>query len=97
MLFQVSLEGAVLSQKIQNLQVREEGYITVADVDKDGRQEIFISGEGNAFYGYTGSFRSLESFPLPIWGRPGFGIATNGKTEIAGVGMDNRVYLWQFK
>jgi hypothetical protein len=97
MLFQVSLEGTVLSQKIQNLQVREEGYITVMDVDKDGRKEIFISGEGNAFYGYTGSFRSLESFPLPIWGKPGFGVATNGKIEIAGVGMDNRVYLWQFK
>ncbi|MDR0314312.1 MAG: hypothetical protein LBI14_12050 [Treponema sp.] len=97
MLFQVSLEGTVLSQRIQNLQVREEGYITVVDVDKDGRKEIFISGEGNALYGYTGSFMSLESFPLPIWGKPGFGIANNSKTEIAGVGMDNRVYLWQFK
>ena len=98
MLYQVGLNGEVLSQKIPNVSIREEGYIMVAynSGDKDG--EIFFSGEGNAFFGYSRHFNSLAGFPLPVWGRPVFGdINGDRKTELAGVGMDNRLYVWQFR
>ena len=97
-LYRIELNGEILCQKVPRLAVREEGFITVADIDGDKRKEIFFSGEGNALYGYSRSFSSLDGFPLPIWGRPFIGdINNDGKQEIAGVGMDNRLYMWQFR
>jgi hypothetical protein len=97
-LFQVSLEGTVLYQRIPRLSVKEEGYITALDVTGDKIPEIFITGDGNALHGYTRNFSSLNGFPLPIWGRPFFGdLNGDGKIECTGAGLDNRLYRWQFK
>jgi hypothetical protein len=97
-LYQISLEGEVLSQEIPRLSVKENGYITTADVDGDGVREIFFSGEGNVLYGYKRNFMSLDGFPLPVRGKPVIGdINGDGKIECAGVGMDNRIYMWQFR
>jgi len=96
--FRVSLDGDILSQNISGFSVKEEGYITLFDCDGDKAPEIFITGEGNALYAYTRSFRSLEDFPLPVWGKPFF-VPSQGskKAEVFGMGMDRRLYRWQFK
>jgi hypothetical protein len=97
-LFQVSLEGTVLRQRIPNLSVREEGYITTLDVNGDQIPEVFVTGDGNALHGYARNFSSLNGFPLPLWGRPFFGdLNGDGKLECAGAGLDNKLYRWQFK
>jgi len=97
-LFRVSFTGEILYQQIPGFSVKEEGYITVFDCDGDKIPEVFISGEGNALYAYSRNFRSLEGFPLPVWGRPLF-VEAQGKNkpEIFGMGMDQRLYRWQFK
>ena len=96
--FRVSLDGEILSQSIPGFSVKEEGYITFFDSDGDKTPEVYITGEGNALYAYTRNFRSLEGFPLPAWGRPFFIPAQgNKKAEIFGMGMDKRLYRWQFK
>jgi hypothetical protein len=96
--FRISLAGEILFQNIPGFSVMEEGYITTFDCDGDNIPEVFITGEGNALYAYTRSFRSLENFPLPAWGRPHFVPAQgNRKAEIFGMGMDRRLYRWQFK
>jgi outer membrane protein assembly factor BamB len=100
-LHKVGLDGELLYQNIPGLSVKEEGYITVFDCDDDKIPEIFITGEGNALYAFTRNFRSMEGFPLPVWGRPLFISAQNtsgGKNaEIFGMGMDRKLYRWQFK
>jgi hypothetical protein len=97
-LYQISAEGTVLRQRIPNLTVKEEGYITTADVDGDKIPEIFFTGEGNALHGYSRNFISLDGFPLPVWGRPVFAdLNGDGKIECFGVGLDNKLYQWQFK
>lgn len=97
-LYQVSLQAAVLQQKIPNLQVKEESCLMAVDCDGDKIPELFFSGEGNALYGYARNFSSLDGFPLPVWGRPVIGdLNGDGRTEIAGAGLDNRIYRWQFK
>ena len=103
-LYRIGLDGEVLSQKIPRVSVKEEGYITIADISggksdpRNPKGDIFFSGEGNALYGYSRNFNSLDGFPLPVWGRPVFGdINADGKIEAAGVGMDSRVYMWQFR
>jgi len=96
--FRVSLDGEVLYQNIQGFSVIEEGYITVFDSDGDKIPEVYITGDGNALHAYTRNFRSLEGFPLPVWGKPHF-IPAHGskKAEIIGMGMDGKLYRWQFK
>ena len=97
-LYRISLSGEIFSQVIPRLSVSERGYITTIDADGDKKGEIFISGDGNALYGYSNNFNSLDGFPLPVWGKPVFGdLNADGKLEIAGVGMDNKLYMWQFR
>jgi hypothetical protein len=97
-LFQISLEGEVLYQPIPDFQVMEEGWLGAVDVDGDKSPEIFVSGEGNALHGYSRNFRSLDGFPLPVWGRPLFAdLNGDGKIECAGIGMDHLLYRWQFR
>ena len=97
-LFRVSLAGEILYQRIANFSVMEEGYITTFDCDGDKIPEVFITGEGNALHAYSRNFRSLEGFPLPVWGKPLFVDSVGkGKAEIIGLGMDRRLYRWQFK
>ena len=91
-LFRVSLYGEVLSHSIPNLSVREEGYIIASG------GEIFFSGDGNVLHGFSSNFNSLDGFPLPVWGRPVIGdLFSDGQRKIAGVGMDNRLLMWQFR
>jgi outer membrane protein assembly factor BamB len=97
-LFRVGLEGELLYQKIPGFSVKEEGNIAVFDYDGDKSPEIFITGEGNTMYAFTRNFRSLEGFPLAMWGTPYFVSAQgNKKAGIYGMGMDRRLYFWQFK
>jgi hypothetical protein len=97
-LFQVGLDGTALYQRIGGLTVREEGYITAADINGDKVPEIFVTGDGNALHGYARNFSSLNGFPLPLWGRPFFGdLNGDGKLECTGAGLDNKLYRWQFK
>jgi len=96
--FRVGLDGLVLSQNIPGFAVMEEGFITVFDYNGDKVPEIFFTGDGNALYAFTRNFRSLEGFPLPIWGRPHFVPAQGSrKAEIFGMGMSMRLYRYQFK
>jgi outer membrane protein assembly factor BamB len=97
-LFRVSMDGEVLYQTIAGFSAKEEGYITVFDCDGDKVPEVFFTGEGNALYAYTRNFRSLGGFPLPVWGKPHFvPVQGNKKAEIFGIGMDRRLYRWQFR
>jgi len=97
-LYRIGLDGEVFSRKIPRLSVKEDGYITVAATGKDKKTGVFFSGDGNALYGYFSNFSSIEGFPLPVWGKPVFGdLNADGKIEVAGIGMDNKLYMWQFR
>ena len=97
-LYRIGLNREVFSRKIPRLSVKEDGYISTAVIGKDKRRGVFFSGDGNALYGYFHNFSSIEGFPLPVWGKPVFGdLNADGKTEVAGIGMDNKLYMWQFR
>jgi hypothetical protein len=96
-LYRISMEGETLFQNIAGLRA-EEGCLCTADINRDKIPEIFFTGSGNLLYGYSQNFISLEGFPLPVSGRPYFGdLDGDGRMECAGIGMDNKLYRWQFK
>jgi hypothetical protein len=97
-LYQADLYGAAVEQRVSGLKVKEKGFIGTFDVDGDGTSEVFITGEGNALYGFSRSLNNLEGFPLPVWGKPVFGdFDGDGSVECIGAGMDNKLYRWKFK
>jgi hypothetical protein len=97
-LYQVDLYGSAVEQRVSGLKVKENGFIGTFDVDGDDTPEVFITGEGNALYGFSRSLNSLEGFPLPVWGRPVFGdFDGDGSVECIGAGMDNKLYRWKFR
>jgi hypothetical protein len=97
-LYRVGLNGEVVSRKVPRLSVKEDGYITTAEINRDKVTGVFFSGDGNALHGYFRNFSPIEDFPLPVWGRPVFGdLNADGKIEAAGIGMDNKLYMWQFR
>jgi hypothetical protein len=97
-LYQVDLYGGAVEQRVSGLKVKENGFIGTFDVDGDGTPEVFISGEGNALYGFSRSLNTLEGFPLPVWGKPVFGdFDGDGSVECIGAGMDNKLYRWKFR
>jgi len=80
------------------LTVKENGFLMVYDVDGDETPEVFVSGEGNAIYGYTRNMVSIDGFPLSAWGRPAFAdLNGDGITDCAAAGMDNKLYRWRFR
>ena len=94
---QLNLDGNRIPRiQVPRVSVKEEGFITISNTGKN--KEIFFTGEGNALYGYSRNFNSLDGFPLPVWGRPLIeDLNGDGKIEAAGVGMDSRLYMWQFR
>jgi hypothetical protein len=97
-LYQVDSYGNVKEQHIPGFTIKEEGAVVVQDTGNDSMPEIFVSGEGNALYGFSRNLNPLEAFPLPVWGKPVFAdFDGDGKIECAGTGMDNKLYRWQFK
>ncbi len=96
-LYRVSLSGETESQKIPSLRAAEEAHIQAVDIHNDGVPEIFLTGEGNNLFSYSRDLTALENFPLPVWGRPAFGdFNGDGRIECIGMGLDNKLYRWQF-
>ena len=96
-LWRVSPEGEVLSQSIPDFKA-EGAHLVSADADRDGSPEIFVTGDGNALYGYSASFGLLGGFPLAAWGEPWFGdLNGDGDMDCLAVTMDNTIAGWQFR
>jgi hypothetical protein len=69
--------------------------ITVIDVDADGREELFISGGGDALYGYTGELVALPGFPLAGAGQPYFiDVTGDAKAELVVRGVDDTIHVY---
>jgi hypothetical protein len=96
-LYRVAPDGAVMNRQIPDF-TATAGAIACADIDGDKAPEVLVSGDGNALFAYRGDFTPLDGFPLPIWGLPAIAeLNGDGSLECAGVGLDNRLYCWQFR
>lgn len=96
-LYRVGLNGSRTRSDVRGLGSREP-VLAAADVDGDGRPEIFVSGDGNALYGFDADLEPLAGFPVPGTGRPGFAdLNGDGGPELLSAGVDGTIRAVTFR
>ncbi|MDR2897629.1 MAG: VCBS repeat-containing protein, partial [Spirochaetaceae bacterium] len=94
-LFRVGLDGSVLSAAIPELTARS-GYITLADYNGDGIDEVFVCGDGPLLYGFTDSLEAIPGFPLEARGVPVFmDVDGDGFPECLAPAPNNTISAWK--
>jgi hypothetical protein len=91
----VNLEGKVERQaRIPDLDGRQ-ARILLADLDRDGAQEILLYGSGAFIAGCDAFFRPLPGFPLKGFSRPQLlDLDRDGRTDLLTAGLDGKIYAY---
>ncbi|HOX13668.1 MAG TPA: VCBS repeat-containing protein [Spirochaetales bacterium] len=96
-LYRVGLDGRRTRTDVRGLGSREP-VLAARDVDGDGRPEIFVSGDGNALYGFDADLEPLTGFPVQGTGRPAFAdLNGDGRPELVSAGVDGTVRAVTFQ
>ena len=95
-LFKFNTAGAITDSLPLKTGTADDYRITLLDVTGDGKDEIFISGGGNALYGYTSGFAPLDGFPLAGTGTPYLlDIDGDSQPELITHGIDAKVHAYR--
>lgn len=96
-LYRISLDGNVLAVSIPYLQAKK-GFLTAFDYDKDGKSEIFVSGDSNLLYGFNSDLELLNAFPLAGSGVPVFSdVNGDKKTDCLLLTIDKKLSAWKVR
>ena len=95
-LFKFNTAGAITDSLPLKTGAADDYRITLLDVTGDGKDEIFVSGGGNALYGYTSGFAPLDGFPLAGTGTP-YLLDIDGDSfpELITHGIDSKVHAYR--
>ena len=95
-LFKFNTAGAITDSLPLKTGAADDYRITLLDVTGDGNDELFISGGGNALYGYTAGFAPLDGFPLAGTGTP-YLVDIDGDSlpELITHGIDSKVHAYK--
>ena len=95
-LFKFNTAGAITDSLPLKTGAADDYRITLLDVTGDGKEEIFVSGGGNALYGYTSGFAPLDGFPLAGTGTP-YLLDIDGDSfpELITHGIDSKVHAYR--
>ena len=95
-LFKFNTAGAITDSLPLKTGAADDYRITLLDVTGDGKDELFISGGGNALYGYTAGFAPLDGFPLAGTGTP-YLLDIDGDSipELITHGIDSKVHAYK--
>lgn len=76
--------------------IHESMCITLRDITGDRLDEVFVSGGGNAIYGYSSMLTALEGFPISGISRPIFvDVNSDGREDILTFGIDSKLYAFE--
>ncbi|MEL3900857.1 FG-GAP repeat domain-containing protein [Treponema phagedenis] len=75
--------------------IADDYCMTLLDLNQDGKEEVLVSGGGNALYAYFGDFAPVQGFPVEGTGNAGLiDIDGDGIKELITVGMDKRLHAY---
>lgn len=96
-LYKLDTEAQIMD-KITLKQKGAKAVITLLDLDKDGKDDVLISGSGNSVYAYTSNFSPFEGFPAAGTGTPYLIDADgDGKDELILRSLDNKIHALQLR
>ncbi|OHD14321.1 MAG: hypothetical protein A2Z96_04420 [Spirochaetes bacterium GWB1_48_6] len=87
------------SEKETTLQgVSSKTLLTISDVNRDGKEEIFLYGESPFILGLDDNLAPLPEFPLRGHTQPQFtDLDKDGFIEMVTVGLDNKIYAYTLR
>ncbi|MCQ2592222.1 MAG: VCBS repeat-containing protein [Treponema sp.] len=96
-LYKIGLDASVIPLSIPYFSAKS-GYLTVWDFNEDGKEELFVCGEGNTIYGFDKDFEFINGFPLSGYGTPIF-IDLNGdkKADCLTLSIDNKLNAYKIQ
>ena len=94
----VGMSGAVLRQTVVPDLDGKDARMLVADLYRDGRQEILLYGSGAFIAGYDSSLRPLAGFPLKGVSAPQLlELNHDGRLDLVTAGLDGKIYAYALR
>ncbi|MDX9897992.1 MAG: hypothetical protein RBT62_03665 [Spirochaetia bacterium] len=91
-LSRIGIDGSIIAQTDMRRGSARGGSIVAFDADGDGREELYVSGGGDALYAFSGDLYPLPGYPVPGSGSPAFiDIDADGRLDLVERGADDTI------
>ncbi|MEL3901391.1 MAG: VCBS repeat-containing protein [Treponema phagedenis] len=95
-LFKISQTGELIDSLPLKIGKADDYRLTVLDLQADGKDEILVSGGGNALYAYTAELAAVDGFPVAGTGTPYLlDIDGDGRCELVTYGIDTTFHAYK--
>ena len=95
-LFKISDTGEVIDSLPLKTGKADDYTVCTLDLDRDGNDEVLVSGGGNAVYAYTSGLAPVDGFPIAGTGRPYlFDIDGDKAPELITYGVDRKLHAYR--
>lgn len=89
-LWKIGMDGTTLGQVVLRRGAARGSAVTAFDSDGDGREELYVSGGGDALYAFSGDLSPLPGYPRSGSGVPAFvDVDGDGRLDLIERGADD--------
>lgn len=94
-LFKIDSKGSITETVFLRTENADDYVLTLLDLNADGKDEILISGGGNAIYAFNSRLIPLKGFPVSGIGAPYLiDVDGDGKKELVTCGIDSKIHAF---
>jgi hypothetical protein len=87
--------GEIISSWDVRIPESEDTRLLAYDVDRDGKDELFLHSAGSRIYGWQSDLSPIPGFPVAGHFKPGFiDVDADGKIEMITGGMDEKIHAY---
>lgn len=96
-IYRVGLNGEVTIISVPYMSAKS-GFLSAYDYNADGKEDLFVCGEGNTVYGFNSDLEMLDGFPLAGYGEPLF-LDVNGdrKDDCLLLSLEEKLNVWKVR